>query len=710
MIRPRLRLRTKLLLVTLALLGIPWAGYRYVREMDGFLRHAQESTLLGTARAVATVLDDRPRLMTPRPDLVRALREDRDLYAYPLKNPIQLDGYAEDWSDYLDRALTYGPEHRLAGSGPPDSLSFRNLVGVRGSYLYALFLVRDDHRVYRAPDSLRLDQSDHLIIALQDPAGRFHRYLLTTRAPGWVNAYEVDAAGHGAPHPEVRIQGEWQETPGGYTVELRIPETLVGNKLAFAVADVDDPRRRTVREVIGTAGVTTVAALGTVMTPSPRIQAILRGLSRANARLWVVNRQGRVLALTGSLRPPPDETLARNGAGPRADNGGLLNLIYRLVLRQPTDQFDDALAGASRLQGSDVQAALAGHGAVRWRHTPHARAVILSAAYPIHDGGTVAGAVVAEQTGNAILTLRNRAMVNLFNVTLVVFAAATLALVLFASRLSGRIRRLRNQLDAAIGPDGRVQPAAISGRRAGDELGDLARGVDGVLQRLAEYTRYLEGMAGRLSHELRTPLTVVRSSLENLEHLDLPAQSRPYITRAREGLDRLGTILTRLSEATRLEQALQQAERERFDLAALVSGCTAGYRDAYPRRRFEADVPAGPVMLTGVPDLLAQLLDKLVANAMDFGPPDRPVRIALSATPGQAVLEVINDGPPLPAGTADRLFESLVSLREDRGDSPHLGLGLYIVRLIAQFHGGHARAENREDGAGVVFRVTLPRD
>ncbi len=713
MTRPRLGLRTKLLLVALALLAIPWVGYRYVRAMEGFLRQGQEATLMGTARAVATVLDDRPKLMAPQVDLLGALREDRDLYAYPLHNPIQLDGYDEDWSEYLGRAITYGADHRLSGTAPaggPDAFSFRNLVGIRGNYLYALFLVKDPHIVYRAPNSLRLDQSDHLIIALQDPQGAFHRYLLTTRAPGWVNAYAVtDADPSGADaQPEVRIQGEWQEAPGGYTIELRMPLAMVGNKLAFAIADVDNPVTRKVREVIGTAGTRRLADLGTVMTPSPRIQAILHGLGRANARLWVVNRQGRVMALTGSLRPPDDETLSADTGDDPGLLSGLQQLIYSLILRQPSEDFDDTLAGASRLQGADVRAALAGRPAIRWRHTPDGRAAILSAAYPIHDGDAVAGAVVAEQTGNAILTVRNRAMESLFNLTLVVFVAATLALLAFASRLSTRIRRLRNDTEQAIGSDGRVRSTAVSGRRAGDELGDLARGVGGMLQRLAEYTRYLEGMSGKLSHELRTPLVVVKSSLDNLEQTTLPEEARVYTTRARDGLQRLNAILTRLSEATRLEQALQQAERENFDLAALVSGCVAGYRDAYPGRPLEARLPDGAVTIAGAPDLVAQLLDKLVANAMDFSPAERPVVVSLERGTREVVLGVENEGPPLPEQMSGQLFESLVSVRSGGNGEPHLGLGLYIVRLIAQFHGGDVAAANRQDGNGVVFRVRLP--
>src|SRR5439155_27255225 len=133
----------------------------------------------------------------------------------------------------------------------------------------------------------------------------------------------------------------------------------------------------------------------------------------------------------------------------------------------------------------------------------------------------------------------------------------------------------------------------------------------------SQHHAYLESMASRLSHELRTPIAVVRSSLENLKLA--PADGRVYIERAEEGLKRLGTILTRMSEATRLEQGLASVEREPFDLRPVVSGCVEGYRLAYPGQVFELALPREKAMIArGSPDPAAQLLDKVVANAVDF--------------------------------------------------------------------------------------------
>ena len=125
---------------------------------------------------------------------------------------------------------------------------------------------------------------------------------------------------------------------------------------------------------------------------------------------------------------------------------------------------------------------------------------------------------------------------------------------------------------------------------ARDEIGDLSRTMATVMDRLREYNAYLEAMASRLSHELRTPVAVVRSSLDNLKAQPLAPDARVYVDRAGEGVDRLARLISRLSEGTRLERMLESAERERFDITAVVAGCVEGYRSAYAPRRFDLSV------------------------------------------------------------------------------------------------------------------------
>ena len=135
---------------------------------------------------------------------------------------------------------------------------------------------------------------------------------------------------------------------------------------------------------------------------------------------------------------------------------------------------------------------------------------------------------------------------------------------------------------------------------------------------------------------------------------------------------------------------------------------------AHPGKKFEIDAPSAPVWLRGATELYAQMLDKLVANAVDFAydgkeAASEPIRIRLEPRGADAALTVSNRGPRLPQAMAGKLFESMVSVRaRESGAEPHLGLGLYIVRLIAEFHGGTAQALDREDGSGVVIKITCP--
>jgi signal transduction histidine kinase len=169
-----------------------------------------------------------------------------------------------------------------------------------------------------------------------------------------------------------------------------------------------------------------------------------------------------------------------------------------------------------------------------------------------------------------------------------------------------------------------------------------------------------------------------------------------------------------MGAATRVEEAIAHSERQRFDLAALVRATVEAYGTAFPNRRFASDVPDQPVEMNGAPELIVQLLDKLVDNAVDFSADGATISVSLRVSEDQAELSVANPGPTLPLEADKRLFESLWQSRAE-GDTPqdrqrpHFGLGLYIVRLIAEFHGGSAQAANLPDNSGAVFSVRLTR-
>jgi two-component system sensor histidine kinase ChvG len=725
MSRLRFGLRLKLLFFSSFLLTIPWLGYQYVWEMETYLRIGQEQTMVGTARAVATALHERPALFDSQSSYLTDVKPGTDLYAHKIAYPIQLDGKLDDWQDYRHLAIAYGQPNLIdpIQNYQMDSLHFTQMVGQYDRFLYAMFDVTDNNVLLRPNNSLRIDKNDHLQIAMTDKNGLFQRYIIAPSQPGWVNAYLLkdDLNSLQPERLETKIQGQWRNTLSGYQLELRFPLAMMSSKIAFAIVDVDDPQTRAVEHIMGTANPSQMDSLGTVLVPSPEIEQILKGLKYSNARVWVVDKHMRVLARSGNIqRASGVQSNSQNssqigfGSGTQSnsqnngwkyiENNWLLPLYYQILTKPPADFVDD-LRDAFALQGQDISQALKGTPSALWRLSSDNKAVIMSAAHPIYIDEMVMGAVVVEQTTNGIRTLRNRALEQQFHYILLVILISTLALFLIASRISWRIRKLRNETENAIDQQGKIigdiVPSSIR-----DEIGDLSRTFTHVLSRLSQYNTYLENMASRLSHELRTPVAIVNSSLDNLLLEQHNPESKQYVDRAKQGITRLSKILSNMSEATRLEQAIQSNDRETFDLEALLEGCAAGYRLAYATRRIDVQVSVSNSTFLGVPDLFAQMLDKIIANAVEFSEKSATITLKMLKKDNGYVLTIANQGQLLPENMQHQLLDSMVSVRKQQNtEQSHLGLGLYIAKMIVQYHQGDIRIDNLKDKSGVV--VTL---
>ena len=328
---------------------------------------------------------------------------------------------------------------------------------------------------------------------------------------------------------------------------------------------------------------------------------------------------------------------------------------------------------------------------------------VAAVAAPIKRNGSVIGALVLQQTTDAIITQTNAGLSRLINLTLISTALVVAVLLGFATWLSRRIRRLSVAAELAL--QNKQLDSALPSALDGDEIGDLSRSFSSVLKQLGEYNAYLRTLASKLSHELRTPLTIVTSSLENLDHEPLPESTAQYVARARDGADRLRRILRAMSEASRVEELMENAETEVFDLVAVLTGAVAAYRDVYTTREFSCNIEPAAAAIKGAPELLVQMLDKLVDNAVDFSAAGDTIEIELTQNDAEFRLSVTNPGPQLPANMHARLFDSMVSLRSG-SDDRHLGLGLYVAKLIATGHGGRISANNT--AGGVCFAVTLP--
>ncbi len=648
-------LRSQLALIGLITLTLPWAGCQYLRETEEALRQGQQTLLLDTGQSLAALLAERPALFPESSEVPGALT----LYAHPVEGTPVLDGFADDW-------VTPGGAQAVAVGG-----AARLLVGGNARHLY-VFL-----DVTAAGDAA--GKRIELTLAPDAPVWRF-----SPVAPGALAATRQIRGG--GEQTEPRLQGWWAPTTDGFNLEVRLPRELTADRLGVRVLDADGSRLLAATHEPGRPG--------RLAAPSPALAGLLRNYARPGLELAVADAAGWRLAEAGGL-----------AADRRAQEPTAATRLYRRLLGETVPPLPPEPA-TGRVALPWVMAALDGTPESVWRRARASGQAVVSAATPVRHEGRVIGAVVMKESSAAILTLTNRALARLTSLTLIATLAVAAALLGYATWLSVRITRLSRAADRAMGASGQIR-AGLPSAAAGDELGDLSRSFTRLLARVQETNEYLRTLGARLSHELRTPLAVVTSSLDNLEGVGLAPEQEDYAVRAREGSRRLQAILNAMSEASRTEQAVTAAETEHFDLAQVAASAAEGYALAYPERGFRLSRDADAAPVAGVPELLVQMLDKLVANAVEFSEPGAEIGIRVATAGGSVTLAVANPGPPLPAHMRESIFDSLVSVRPDRTAS-HLGLGLYIARLIAESHGGSITAANLADGSGVVFSVEIP--
>ncbi|HKU16786.1 MAG TPA: ATP-binding protein [Steroidobacteraceae bacterium] len=686
-------LRTKLLLLSLLTLILPWAGWQYAQQMETTLRRGQEEALLTTAQVLSHVVASEPELLYRVPDLRRDFDPARgDLFAPLLLTRPLIDGFPDEWPQPSRPVPGFEPAAGTSSSVAEPKVR----VGVYGRSMHLYVEVVKPAVTYEIPardENRQPGKADRVIVLTHDEFAHERAWSISAIAPGpvLVRTCAIGAPWKPSDDEVPYVEGRWRETEHGYAIELRAPLNMFGTQLAVQALDAADV---TVAQTHG---------LAWIHTGSEALKQRLEQYAPDGVRVAVVDTHGWLLARAGSI----GVAAPAQYPGLQRDDEGFTRSIYRGLFSS-----DAARARPYGIPygmwGPPVDAARAGQRSAIWFEKSGGEPSLVRAAVPVPYGEENLGALVVEQAGEQLVQVREIALTRLLNLTVVATLFVIVVTIVFAARLSLRIRRLSRAASTALTSEGRIEPH-IPDTKARDELGALARSYDTLLGRLQEYTNYLQTLGTKLSHELRTPLTIVSSSLENLSSEEkLQGSAQSYVERARSGASRMHAILTALSEATRVEQIIEHTERVRFDLRELVQNMGQAYQQTFVEHRVETQVPQEPCRVEGSPDLIAQLLDKLMDNASDFTAKGGPITIVLTRDARSCSLSVRNEGPLLPPQLDNRLFESLVTSRTSANGKPHLGLGLYIVRLIADFHRGTVTAANLPDDTGVAVSVEVP--
>lgn len=206
-----------------------------------------------------------------------------------------------------------------------------------------------------------------------------------------------------------------------------------------------------------------------------------------------------------------------------------------------------------------------------------------------------------------------------------------------------------------------------------------------------------------VSHDLRSPLTVVRGYLDILDRPLDDDRRATAVASARKAAQRMEGLLDDLLHATRAETVFAPRVMRPIDLSVLVEGIATSLQMG-AEQQIATSLDPGVTVL-GDPVRLEQAITNLVGNAIKHGPPDGEVRVGVAAHGDRSIVSVEDDGPGIPEDQRESVFE-----RGARGSAPHstpgMGLGLYIVRVVAEAHGGLAFVDDA--AAGTRFVLDLP--
>ncbi len=677
-----MNLRRQLLLVSLLTLVLPWAGCQFIRETESALREGQQHMLSGTALAIADSLSQFPdefSIAAPTSQF-----GENQLYGHPLASTPLIDGYIDDWTISPESART------MRGVDGPILFAF----GIRAQHAFLFVDVRDDNIVYASAHAGTSNDavqafSDRIVLVASNGTDLTSLYEFAAEAPGSLVA-TVHTGGRRFSEP--RILAYWQDTVSGYRFEARLPRRLLDSHLGIVITNTKSAHDPGIRSSSFGGRLP-----GRFVTTSPLLQSMVAGYVQPGLRLIVTDRTGWRLAQAG------DTSLFRSDQEARQGSSRWMRMAYNMLLEPGEEALLAEPHPSGREQQNYIARALSAAQATSWFRSRSDGRAVVAVAQPVWSGNVQTGVVILQQGTDAILSLTNQALTRLMNFTLFATLAVAAALLGYSSWLSLRIRRLSNAAETALDAD--KMHVDLPSAYANDEIGDLSRSFASVLQQLGNYNEYLRSLAARLSHELRTPLTIVTSSLENLEHEPLTDEAANYTARAKDGAKRLQKILNAMSEASKVEELMEDTELERFNLHNALASTVAAYGDAYPERRFSLSSESAEATIEGAPELIIQMLDKLAENAVEFSALGDQIDITLTSDASEVIVTVSNPGPPLPDKMLTQLFDSMISVRDNNRDK-HLGLGLFIARLIAEGHGGSISADNID--GGVMFQIRLP--
>ena len=229
-----------------------------------------------------------------------------------------------------------------------------------------------------------------------------------------------------------------------------------------------------------------------------------------------------------------------------------------------------------------------------------------------------------------------------------------------------------------------------------------------------ETERLRSALLTSISHDLKTPLASIIGSITSLRKFWPTFEEKTrdeLLTTVQDEAERLTRFVGNVLDMTRLEAKSVTPQLFPADVAEMLGIVAGDVRRALPNLRLSVEAPAGlPAALMDA-HLFRQVMFNLLDNAAKYAPADSEVRVAVRAIAQGIAIEVLDQGPGIPPGDLERIFDKFFRIQVGDRRRAGTGLGLSICKGFVEAMGGTIVAENRTDGpggrSGALFRVTL---
>jgi two-component system sensor histidine kinase ChvG len=367
----------------------------------------------------------------------------------------------------------------------------------------------------------------------------------------------------------------------------------------------------------------------------------------------------------------------------------------------------------------EVSRALAGDVGTAVRENEHGGGLLLTAAVPVQRYRQVLGVVLLSKGSGEIEQAVRSVRFEILRVFIIALGVTVLLSIYLAGTIVQPIRRLAAAADRVRRGHGRqVAIPDLTARR--DEIGDLSGALREMTSALWQRMDAIERFAADVAHEIKNPLTSLKSAVETAARVEDPVKQRKLLALVREDVERLDRLISDISDASRLDAELSRGEVDQVAidrmLEALVEVHSATARETEPHLLLtlgEAGGRGPELAVMGIEGRLVQVFRNLIANAISFSPPGGTIRIAAQRRGDRIVVTIDDDGPGIPDGKLEAIFERFYSERPAAEKfGTHSGLGLSISKQIVEAHRGMISAANRRAADGTIigarFTVQLP--